>query len=731
MPVLIIESPNKIKKLQSILGSTWTILASKGHVIDLPVKKIGIDIKGGFIPQYEVLDKSKKTLSELQAATKSEKIVYLGTDPDREGEAISSLLSQNLGKKEYRRVRFHAITKASVTEAVKNYTQIDQNLCDAQQARRVTDRLVGYKISPQMWIKGLTGASAGRVQSVALKYIVDRDREISSFIKEEYWDIYAHLENGVKPEFYGRKKKPVKILNKTQADEIVSGTLKKKMKVTDVKESVRIRAPLPPYTTASLQQDGSTILGMSVDKVMESAQKLFEQGAITYHRTDSVSVDKQALTDMRDHIESSHGRELIASTPNTYESKKASQEAHECIRPTSLERVEVPKEYERVYNLIRDRYLASQMADARYQQVKVEFDVEGLSYRITGSRLLFEGFLKVYGSQTQDVILPVMSIGDEYLCTKVDANQKWTQPPAKYSEAAIVKRMEADGVGRPATYAATIKTLVTRKYIDREGKSLQSTEFGRLVCDYLTRFYPKVVDPLFTAQMEEGLDDIAEGKKTYVGVLTPWYTDLADTIKVAAKGDVKDLMRTPHKCPVCESGYFLKRPSESGWWYSCDGYPECKTVALKDDKDNIQIEGGVVSIKVEEAAPENTTDEEAPLCPKCDVACVLKESKFGKFWSCPNFKTGCKKTIPYGAKTVYEGIQCPECEQGMYETKGRFGSYLKCIDTGCKGTCPIPIGKCPKCSKALLKRYARKKKAYFNACIGWPDTCDYTQSVSK
>lgn len=750
MPLLIIESPNKIKKLTKILGSGYKVMATKGHVMDLPSKKTGVATRNKtFAPTYEVLNGKGATIKKIVDEAKKHDVIYIATDPDREGEAIGFHIASQLPKrgKQVLRVRFNAITKPAVQAALAAPTELDQALFDAQQARRVTDRLVGYRVSPIMWRKGVSGASAGRVQSVALKYVVDREREIEAFDPEEYWHIDADLEAGFKPRMWGLSGKATTVREGRQARGIarlLMGNSPRALRVDNIKTSTRTRNPYPPFTTSTLQQAANNMLGWSVDKTMTTAQKVFEKGVITYHRTDSVSVDPEVMKQLREDIQRQHGGTHLSSTQNSYKSKKASQEAHECIRPTGEDHGELTGDEYKLFDLIRSRYMASQMAPARFEQMKVELvsiDTKApLNFRITGSKMLFDGFLKVYGARTNDVILPDLSQGDVLPFRDILLEQKFTQPPGRYSDASLVKKMEADGVGRPATYASIIKVLLKRGFVVKQGRSFHATDLGKLVYDYLAMFFPKVVDPVFTADMEDKLDDIASGRRVYAATLSEWYEPFKKELKAASEGDAKALFRTKHKCPQCDEGHFLRRPSKGGgWWYGCDGWPECKTIALQDDNGNLVVEGGVVQVKEKKPEPEQPVDlESIPQCPKCTSDMRLVGGKFGKFWGCTQWKKGCKGTMDYEdpdaeapQREYHKSVRCPECQSRMYKTKGRFGEYLKCDITSCKGTHSIPIGVCPTCGDWAIKRYSKKKKKSFYCCAKWSAKCDFVTSTLK
>lgn len=732
MPLVIIESPNKIKKLQSILGRDYKIMATKGHIIDLPTKKIGVNLKT-YQPTYEVMSDKTKILKSLCDEAKKHQIIYLATDLDREGEAIAYHVASRLPKdKTIYRVKYPAITRSVVLDAMAHPGEINQSLYNAQQARRVIDRLVGYQVSPIMWKKGIQGASAGRVQSVALKYIVDRDLEIEKFIPDEYWDINAIMDAGFKTSLWGinDKSKTVKTEKVARGlhDVLMRGA--KTLTVTKVEKKTRNRKTSPPFITSSLQQAGNSVFGWPVDKTMTVAQKLFESGLITYHRTDSLAIDPEKISDLRSNIKTKYGSDYLSKSINTFKNKKSSQEAHEAIRPTGESPTSLSNDDQKLFQLICDRYTASQMADAVYEQIKIELiNTETkaiINFNVIGSRLISEGFLHVYGTGTTDILLPDVHEGDILSFSDITTIQKFTQPPPRYTDASLVKKMETDGIGRPATYASIIKTLLTRKFVEKDGKVFVSTSLGRLVHTYLDKFFPKLVDPVFTSQMEDILDDIAASRATYHCSMEGFYTPFKEDLKSAATCDIKEIFKTDYRCPQC-NGYLLKRPGKAGWWYACEKYPDCKTVALTDDHGEPIKKGSVIQIR--SIVEDDTPKEDAPKCPKCGSAMKLRSGKHGDFWGCTKYMKGCRGTLPHGEdiekREIYPGVTCTSCGKDMIITTGKFGEYLKCIDAKCGGSQQVPIGICPTCKNHVIKRYSKKKKKVFYSCVKWSDDCDF------
>ena len=740
MPLVIIESPNKIRKLSKILGSSYTIKATKGHVMDLPGKKLGVDIKSGFTPTYEVSRGAGKIIKEITEAAKKHDVIYLATDPDREGEAIAAHILTKLPKrgKTIHRVRFHAITKKAVEDAIASPGTLDTNLYDAQQARRVTDRLVGYQVSPIMWRKGIKGASAGRVQSVALRYVVDREREIEAFDSEEYWEIDADTDLGFKARMWGISGKKKTIRQGVHAAGIKKSILDsgRQLKVVSVKRKNRTRKPDAPFITSTLQQAANNILGWSVDKTMKIAQDIFSKGIITYHRTDSTVIDKEYMAANREHIAESHTKGFLAASENSWKSKKASQEAHEAIRPTGEDAGGLKEDEHKLFDLIRRRFIASQMANAQFEQLSVELESVDtklpVNFRVNGSKRLFEGFLKVYGSTSEDVILPDLKEGQVIGVNDLLTAQKFTQPPGRYSDASLVKKMESDGVGRPATYAAILGTLRKREFVVKEGRSFKATDLGKLVYDYMQKFFPQLVDPTFTAQMETRLDEVAAGITAYADNLQQFYEPFEGWLSEAKKGDIKDLLRTEYPCPVCDGGFFLKRPDkEGGNWYSCENYPDCKTVAKLGDEGIPQL-GADGKIRIKED-PKEEDIEKGPDCPRCGAYTVKRKGRYGDFYGCSAWrKTKCKGIINIDKNTgeakkreIYVGVTCKNCGDHMEKLDGRYGVYLRCVQhPDCKTNMPIPLGLCPDDKGYVVERYSKKKKSKFYACMNYPD-CEF------
>lgn len=596
MDLVVVESPTKAKTLTKFLGGAYKIEASMGHVRDLPEKGGGlaIDIEHDFAPTYEVSPSKKARVAELKKLAKGASVVYLATDPDREGEAISYHIQELLGKHEYKRVTFHEITKTAIEEALKHPGSVDMKLVNAQQARRILDRLVGYTLSPVLWKKVRRGLSAGRVQSVAVRLIVEKEREIQKFVPEEYWEIFVDV-RGKSEDFrielvkIGGKK--AEITNGETAKNVVAELEQAKYVVSNVTKEEQKSSPLPPFTTSLLQRAGSNALGWSAKMTMQIAQNLYEQGLITYHRTDSYNLAAEAVAAAREYISSAYGAEYVPATARVYKTKAASaQEAHEAIRPTDVRRKGsdlnngLTVRHQKLYDLIRNRFLQCQMEDARFDKTSITVNASTTQHpnhyelKADGKRMIFDGYLKL-GKQTDDTFLPAVVAGEELALSKIDPTQKFTQPPGRYSEAGLIKELEKRGIGRPSTYAAIISTIQDRGYVVKEEKSFHPTPVGEAVVDFLVANFPRVFEYEFTAKMETDLDLIADGKKEWVPTVAEFWNPLSEQIKkVDAEGlRVKVATEsTGEKCPDCKEGEVVIRAGKYGKFLSCSTYPTCK-----------------------------------------------------------------------------------------------------------------------------------------------------------
>lgn len=638
------------------MGKDFKVLASGGHVRDLPKSKLGVDTENEFEPQYVIPPKARKNIKALKEEIKDADQVYLGTDPDREGEAISYHLSHVLGLKDYKRVSFNEITKDAVEEAVDSPRDIDMSLVEAQQARRVLDRLVGYKLSPFLWKKVTRGLSAGRVQSAALRIVVEREKEIENFESEEYWTISALLasknkkfeaelkeKNGESVE-EGEKAKGIG--EEERAEKARKEIEESRLKVESVKKKEKKRNPSPPFTTSTMQQEAFNRLRFPSRVTMYLAQSLYEKGLITYHRTDSFHLSKEAKRMAKEHIEKEHGKDYYKE--RSFAAKGKTQEAHEAIRPTSLSAKEnLEKEEGKLYDLIQKRFLASLMSEAVFYNtiidVKAQKENEYL-LRATGSVMKYDGFTRVYPVNFKENELPEIEEGEEPQAEKVKKEQHFTKPPARFTEATLIKELEKHNIGRPSTYVPILSRIDQKNYTQKvEKRYLQPTEIGRIVSDLLTEHFPSITDLKFTARMEEDLDKVAQGDKDWREIIKSFYGDFEETLKKKEeeikKEDIMEVQQSDKKCSECGSEMMV-RMGRYGKFLACKGFPECKhTEPLEEDKEE---------------------EEEEVSCDKCGSKMRIKQSKYGKFYGCSNYPE-CKNI-----KSL-EGdldIKCPECKKG-------------------------------------------------------------------
>lgn len=715
--LVIVESPTKAKTISRFLGKDYVIKSSFGHVRDLPKSKIGIDIEHDFAPQYIISRDKTKIAKELKEAAKKADEVILASDEDREGEAIAWHLSEilDLKKKELKRITFHEITKHALEEAMKHPRELDMNLVDAQQARRVLDRLVGYELSPFLWRKVAKGLSAGRVQSVAVRLIVEREREIKAFNTEEYWSLEGvfskekNIFNAKLHSVANKKLDKMDLKNEEQINKVIADLEKQKYQIKDLEKKQTKRNPLPPFTTSTLQQEANNALGFSAKQTMMLAQKLYEGielgsdgqvGLITYMRTDAVNLSEKFLNESREVIEKEFGKKYSLSEPRFYKNKnKNAQEAHEAIRPTDAFRT--PKSVEpyldrnqfRLYDLIWRRAVATQMAEAELNSVSMDVVSENdYLFRATGQTIIFDGFLKLFPEKTKENSLPELVIGDKVNCEELKPEQHFTEPPARYSDATLVKAMEEYGIGRPSTYAPTIATIESRGYVDRdEKKRLTPTDIAFLVNDVLVEHFAQIVDYKFTAEMEESLDEIAEGKKQWPPVIRDFYTPFKKNLETKDKELVKkDIVeeQTEEICDKCGKPMVIKT-SRYGKFLACTGYPECKNTK------NIGRDG-----KVEEKTPEEITGEK---CEKCGGDMIKKVGRFGPFMACANYPK-CKNIKNIDQKI---DMKCPKCGTGdIVQKRSKRGK----IFFGCSKypDCDFalwdkPTGKfCEKCKAPMI-----------------------------
>lgn len=715
MQLIIVESPSKAKTIEKYLKGKYKVDASEGHVRDLPEKRLGVAVNNNFEPNYVISPGKKQIIKRLSEKVAKADKVFLATDPDREGEAISWHLMEVLklsGKAQ--RIVFNEVSEKAILNALSNPREINQNLVDSQQARRVLDRLVGYKLSPFLCKRIKEGLSAGRVQSVTLRLIVDKENEIKAFVPQEYWNVVATLKAATPPQFKtllvekdGKKFKPS---NKAESDAVLAELENGSFIVTEVKKSVVKSHALPPFTTSTMQQDASNKLNMSSPMIMSVAQHLYEgietpQGhlaLVTYIRTDSVRVSTDAQAAARSFIADKFGKEYVPEKPNFYKSKSNSQDAHEAIRPIDLsvtpESVKgvLDKNHYNLYKLIYERFLASQMAEAVYDQVKIETKNGAYTFTTSGRSVAFKGFTAVYLDYKKDdeegaenKHLPVLNEGDELKTVKIESEQKFTKPPVRYTDASLVKAMEDKGIGRPSTYASIISVLSKRKYTVKEGKFIVPTEIAFRMTETLVKYFPDIMDVGFTAGMEDKLDDIENGGKDWHRLISDFYPHFADQLsKANSDGDeVTDIV-----CEKC-GAKMIRKNGRYGKYLACSNYPECSNIK----SENVEVSD--------------------VLCEKCGAKMIVKSGKFGKFLACPNYPE-CSFVKPLDEEVSDE--KCEKCGGPMVVKKGKFGKYLYC--TACKNTKSVTeeAGVCPVCGKPTRKMTSRAGKTFYG-CSSYPE----------
>ncbi len=691
--LVIVESPSKAKNIGKYLGKNYHVVACMGHVRDLPKSQLGVDVEHGFAPKYISIRGKAELINGLKKQAKASDKVLLAADPDREGEAISWHLAHVLGLKEddLNRVTFNEITKTAVKEGIKHPRKIDLNLVNAQQARRILDRLVGYKLSPFLWKKVRPGLSAGRVQSVAVRIIVDRENEILRFVPEEYWTIDAQLETEKKERFtarfYGDKNGKMELKDKESTDRVLSGLEGVQYLVGKVKKGTKTRNPAPPFTTSTLQQEASRKLNFQSKKTMATAQALYEGmeikgygaiGLITYMRTDSLRISAEAAAEARSYIGEKYGEAYVPESVRAFKSRASAQDAHEAIRPTvpsltpAMAKPDLTNDQYKLYKLIWERFIACQMKAAVYDTTQADILAGEYVFKASGSSVKFPGFTVLYEEGRDEKVeeektLPPLREQDALTLLKLGGEQHFTQPPARYTEATLIKALEENGIGRPSTYAPTISTILQRGYVNREGKALYPTPLGIATNQLMCEHFKDIVDVNFTANMEHNLDEVAAGELGWVDSLDSFYRVFSNTLSEAEKtmGDTK-----------------------------------------------VQVEDEVTDI----------------VCEKCGRNMVIKQGRYGKFLACPGYPE-CKNTRQLGEKTPPEisDVKCELCGRPMAIKQGRYGKFLAC--TGypeCKNTKQInkeTAGVCPKCGAKLAQRYTKRGKAFYG-CTKYPE-CDF------
>ena len=746
--LVILESPGKIGAVKNYLGSNYKVIASVGHVRDLPKSSLGIDIDNDFEPHYINIRGKGDLIKDLKKEAKNADKIFFATDPDREGEAISWHLAEILGDdaKKAKRVTFNEITKSAIKEAIKHPRSINMDLVNSQQARRILDRIVGYQISPFLWKTIKSGLSAGRVQSVATKIIVEREEEIKAFVPSEYWTISAKLKTAKNrnfvASFYGKNGKKTKISNKSQADKILSEIQNGEFVVANIKNSTKLRAPQPPFITSTLQQEAARKYGFQSQRTMKIAQELYEginlgaehggaHGLITYMRTDSLRISNEAQASAKDYIVSKYGNEFYPETTRQYKSKNNAQDAHEAIRPSKLdfEPTQIKKylsnDQYKLYKLIWERFIASQMASTKIDTVAVDIQNSGYTFKAHGYTITFQGYLIVFddsndsfendyeeeqfGSDKNSKI-PSMSVNEVLANKNIDAAQHFTEPPLRYDEASLIKFLEEKGIGRPSTYTPIITVIIARGYVVRDGRFLAPTPLGEVTTKVMSEHFPDIVDYEFTATMEENLDIIENGKVSIKNVLSEFYVGFAKELEKASellsKGDVEiPVEETDIICELCGSKMVIKN-GKFGKFAACPNYPKCKNTKTltKDGKEAI-------------AKEEKQTDI---VCELCGAKMVVKQGRYGDFYACSNYPT-CKHTLAKDTKT---DLKCPDCGAEIVTkfTKGKKQFYSCSKFPQCKfSTWDIPTEKkCPNCNGMLIKRKTR------NAYYCHNEKCGYT-----
>lgn len=756
--LVIVESPAKAKTIKKYLGSGYTVKASVGHIKDLPPSKLGVDIEAGFEPTYQVIKGKAKIVKEIVDAAMKSDAVYLAPDPDREGEAIAWHISEEIksvckpkkavkkgAKKDskktkekdseassgpiIKRILFNEITSKAIKEAIKKPLELDQNLFDAQQARRILDRLVGYQISPILWDKVRRGLSAGRVQSVAVRIICEREELIKAFIPQEYWSIVAKLEGSKPPPFEAKLievgGKKAEIGTGEAADSILKKLKKGPFILTKIAKQERRRHPVPPFITSKIQQEAARKLGFTAKKTMTLAQQLYEGidiggdegtvGLITYMRTDSIRVSDDAITEVRELIKERFGADYLPGTPNVYKSRKGAQDAHEAIRPTSM--VHTPeslkefldKDQLKLYDLIWKRFIASQMTSAIFDATSFDIKCADCLMRATGQVMKFAGFIAVYiegqdevdeKDEEENPTLPDLKEGEELKNLGLEPHQHFTQPPPRFTEASLVKELEEKGIGRPSTYASIMSTIQEKEYVEKREGRFFPTRLGDIVNGLLVGSFPDILDVQFTAQMEQELDDVEDGKRGWTDILKDFYGPFGKALE-RAKEHMKDVKRqeieTDVKCEKCGSAMVIKW-GRRGEFLACSKYPDCKsTKEFRHGED-----GEIVIVK------EETTNE---VCPKCGAPMAVKRGRFGTFLACSKYPD-CKTT-----KSITTGVKCPECNEGdLVQRQSKRGKAFYSCERypKCKfAMWDKPVGeKCPLCGNPyLVEKYTKKDGA--------------------
>ncbi len=742
--LVIVESPHKANTIKGFLGKGYKIKSSKGHVRDLPKSKLGIDIENNFEPQYINIRGKGELINELRKEAKNADRVFLAADPDREGEAISWHLANvlNLDPAKTKRITFNEITKNTVKEAIKHPRDIDMNLVNSQQTRRILDRIVGYKISPFLWKHIKNGLSAGRVQSVATRIVVEREQEINDFIPEEYWVIPAifvtEKNESFKAKFFGINGKKKELSCEADVKKVIDAISGNQFKVASVKRALKQRKPAPPFITSTLQQEANRKLSFQSQKTMLIAQELYEgvnigekstHGLITYMRTDSLRISDEAREAAKAVIVGQYGNEYYPKTPNQYKLKKNAQDAHEAIRPTDpsitpeMIKGKVTADQYKLYKLIWDRFIASQMSAELLDTVTADIEAGGCFFRANGHNVKFRGFAAVYGDISDELtdeesgdMLPELSEGEIVTPSEISPEQKFTQPPSRFTEGSLVKVLEDKGIGRPSTFTATITTIISRGYIRREGKFLIPTELGVVTTETMKKAFSHIVDYNFTAEMEEDLDRIEEGSADYIAVIRAFYGPFEEQLQEAEKTLGSDRVEIPkvETDIICEKcgAVMIEKTGRYGKFAACPNYPRCK---------NTKPLEAPAAQPAEQPEPQKNTEVVADeKCPNCGNDMVLRKGPHGNFFACRNYPE-CKTTIPYRRDS---GVTCPDCGKRIMikQTKSRK-TYYACEDyPNCSfSSWDVPTERrCPKCGEPVLKKKTREFYYCKNNC-GWSE----------
>ena len=743
--LVIVESPSKGGTIKSYLGKGYKVVASIGHIRDLPKSTLGVDIENNFEPKYINIRGKGPLITELKKEAKNADTVYLATDPDREGEAIAWHLMNalELTPEKAKRVTFNSVTKPVVKEGIKNPRDIDMNLVNSQQARRILDRIVGYKLSPVLWKKIKSGLSAGRVQSVVTRIIVERENEIKQFNPEEYWTIDANLETGdkktFKASFYGTSAGKMELKCEKDAKTVRDATIGAPFTVSSIKKSKRVKNPAPPFTTSTLQQEANRRMGYHSERTMRLAQELYEginlgslgtHGLITYMRTDSLRISETASEAAKLYITEKFGEQYCPKSPRVYKTKKNVQDAHEAIRPTDMKlepeliKGSLSPDQYRIYKLIWDRFVSSQMESAILDTVSAEIESAGYIFRASGYTVRFPGFMALYEEKTDDEDesekesgLPAMSEGDKLGLVELSPTQHFTQPPARFTEASLVKLLEEKGIGRPSTWATIITTIISRGYVEREGKNFIPTSLGEVTTHLMQDNFNDIVDYDFTARMEDALDEVESGEREMNDVLQRFYEkfekDLVKAEKEIEKGNYKVAAKeTDIICEKCGSRMVIKN-GRFGKFAACPNYPECKNTKPIDSDGNL--------LKAEEkAAPEEVKYAPDDMkCEKCGSRMVIKKGRFGNFYACENYPE-CKTTKAIAKDT---NVKCPLCGSKIVIKHGRKKTVFYSCESypDCKfSTWDIPLEeKCPDCGGLLLRKKGKENVYCHNEKCGY------------